>query len=177
MEEDLDFFLRLEDAGPRRHREPLPVRHRGLFASSGQLVGRNFYWLSTKPDVLNFEKTEWYYTPQTEFADFSALQKLQPATVKVTLKPGPPASQDAEFRVTIENTGKGLAFLVHLRVTKPKGGAEILPAYWNDNYISLLPGERREVQVRVRKADLGSAQPDLIVDGFNLSPQTVRIAH
>jgi exo-1,4-beta-D-glucosaminidase len=148
-----------------------------LFASSGQLVGRNFYWLSTKPDVLNFEKTEWYYTPQTEFADFSALQKLQPATVKVTLKPGPPAGRDAEFHATIENTGKGLAFLVHLRVTKPKGGAEILPAYWDDNYISLLPGERREVQVRVRKADLGSAQPDLIVDGFNLSPQTVRTAH
>ena len=148
-----------------------------LFASSGQLIGRNFYWLSTKPDVLNFEKTEWYYTPQTEFADFSALQKLQPAAVKVTLKPAPPASRDAEFHATIENTGKGLAFLVHLRVTKPKGGAEILPAYWDDNYISLLPGERREVQVRVRKADLGTAQPDLIVDGFNLSPQTVRTAH
>jgi len=26
MEEDLDLFLRLEVAGARRHREPLPVR-------------------------------------------------------------------------------------------------------------------------------------------------------
>jgi exo-1,4-beta-D-glucosaminidase len=148
-----------------------------LFSSSGQLLGRNFYWLSTKPDVLNFEKTEWYYTPQTAFADFSALQKLEPAAVKVTLKPGSTASQDAEYHATIENTGKGLAFLVHLRVIKQKGGAEILPAYWDDNYISLLPGERREVQVRVRKSDLGSAQPDLIVDGFNLAPQTIHISH
>lgn len=147
-----------------------------LFSSSGQLVSRNFYWLSTKPDVLNFEKTEWYYTPQTAFADFSALQKLEPAAVKVTLKPGPTVSQDAEYRATIENTGKGLAFLVHLRVTKQKGGAEVLPAYWDDNYISLLPGERREVQVRVRKSDLGSAPPDLIVDGFNLVPQTIHIS-
>jgi exo-1,4-beta-D-glucosaminidase len=148
-----------------------------LISASGQLLSRNFYWLSTKSDVLNFEKTEWYYTPQTAFADFSALQKLEPASVKLTLKPGSTTPQDAEYRATIENAGKGLAFLVHLRVMKPKGGAEILPAYWDDNYISLLPGERREVQVRVRKSDLGSAQPDLIVDGFNLAPQTIHISH
>jgi exo-1,4-beta-D-glucosaminidase len=148
-----------------------------LVSPAGQLLSRNFYWLSTKPDVLNFEKTEWYYTPQTAFADFSALQKLEPAAVKVTLRPGSPASHDAEYRATIENRGKGLAFLIHLRVTKPKGGAEVLPAFWDDNYISLLPGERREVQVRVRKSDLGSAQPDLIVDGFNLAPQTIHISH
>ena len=37
MEEDLDLFLRLEVAGARRHREPLPVRRLGLVASSGPL--------------------------------------------------------------------------------------------------------------------------------------------
>jgi hypothetical protein len=40
MEEDLDFLLRLEVAGPRRHREPLPVRRVGIVASSGQLQRR-----------------------------------------------------------------------------------------------------------------------------------------
>jgi exo-1,4-beta-D-glucosaminidase len=148
-----------------------------LFTSSGQLLSRNFYWLSTKLDVLNFEKTEWYYTPQTAFADFSSLQTLEPAAVKVTMKASPSSGQDAEYRATIENTGKSLAFLVHLRVTKPKGGAEILPAFWDDNYISLLPGERREVQLHLRKTDLGTAQPELIVDGFNVAPQTIHIAH
>jgi hypothetical protein len=37
MEEDLDLLLRLEVAGPRRHREPLPIRRLGIVASSGQL--------------------------------------------------------------------------------------------------------------------------------------------
>jgi exo-1,4-beta-D-glucosaminidase len=148
-----------------------------LFSPGGQLLSRNFYWLSTKSDVLNFEKTEWYYTPQTAFADFSALQTLSPATVKVSVKPSASADHDAEFRVTLENTGKGLAFLTHMRFTKGKDGAEILPVFWDDNYISLLPGERREVQVRVRKSDLGSAQLTLILDGFNIAQQVVHVAH
>ncbi|MBS1840854.1 MAG: glycosyl hydrolase family 2 [Acidobacteria bacterium] len=147
-----------------------------LVSAAGQIISRNFYWLSTKPDVLNFEKTEWYYTPQTGYADFSALQTLAPASVKALLKPAAPAGHDAEFQVTLENTGKNLAFLVHLRLTKGKDAAEILPVFWEDNYISLLPGERREVQVRLRKSDLGPAQPDLIVDGFNAAPHTIHIS-
>ena len=148
-----------------------------LLSSTGQIVSRNFYWLSVKPDVLNFEKTEWYYTPQTAYADFSALQTLPPATVKASFKQGSSADRDAEFHVTVENAGKNLAFLVHLRLTKGKEPADILPVFWEDNYISLLPGERRVVQARLRKSDLGSAQANLIVDGFNSAPQTIRIAH
>ena len=144
-----------------------------LSTSAGELVSRNFYWLSSKSDVLNFEKTEWYYTPQTAYADFSMLRALSPACVKASIKSGSPADRDAEFRVKLENNGKGLAFLVRLRLTKGKDTEEILPVFWEDNYISLLPGERREVQVRLRKSDLGPAQPDLLVDGFNVSLQTV----
>jgi exo-1,4-beta-D-glucosaminidase len=53
---------------------------------------------------------------------------------------------------------------------KAKDGPEILPVFWADNYLSLLPGEKREIGVRVKKSDLGSAKPVLAVDGYNLSP-------
>ncbi|HLK05515.1 MAG TPA: glycoside hydrolase family 2 protein [Candidatus Acidoferrum sp.] len=148
-----------------------------LFSSTGQLVSRNFYWLSTQPDVLNFEKTEWYYTPQTAFSDFTALQTLPPATVKATVKPLPGNERDAEYHVTLKNAGTGLAFLVHLRLVKGAEKTDILPIFWEDNYISLLPGESREVRVHVRKADLGAARPELLLDGFNLAPETIHIAH
>jgi len=147
-----------------------------LFSATGQLLSRNFYWLSTKPDVLNFDKTEWYYTPQTDYSDFSSLQSLPAAIVKGSWKAMHGADRDATYRVTLENTGSGLAFLVRLRLVKGSDATEILPVFSDDNYISLLPGERREVEVRVRKSDLGSAHPSLIVDGFNLAPVTVRAA-
>ena len=148
-----------------------------LYSASGQFISRNFYWLSAKPDVLNFDKTEWYYTPQTDYADFSALQTLPPAKVKASWKAIPSADRDAEYRITLENSGSGLAFLLRLRLVKGTKTTEILPVFWDDNYISLLPGESREVTVRIRKSDLGPAHPDLIVDGFNLAPITVRATH
>jgi exo-1,4-beta-D-glucosaminidase len=146
-----------------------------LFSSSGELLSRNFYWLSKKPDALDFGKTEWYYTPQTEFADLSALQDLPKATVKATLHAVAGKEHDAafRFRVVVENSGKGVAFLTRLRLVKGKEHQEILPVFWQDNYICLLPGERREVEVRVRKSDLDSAKPTLIVDGFNVPPFSV----
>lgn len=79
-------------------------------------------------------------------------------------------SQETAAHVMIENTGSGLAFLVRLRLLKGKDGAEVLPVFFDDNYISLLPGEKREVTVHVRKSDLGGANPVLAVDGFNVAP-------
>jgi exo-1,4-beta-D-glucosaminidase len=140
-----------------------------LFSSSGELISRNFYWLSAKPDVPDFSKTEWYYTPLREYADFAALQDLPKATVTASMKVSNEGPESAA-RVHVENTGSGLAFLVRLRLLKGRDGAEILPVFWDDNYISLLPGEKRDVTVHVRKSDLGGAQPVLAVDGFNVAP-------
>jgi exo-1,4-beta-D-glucosaminidase len=146
-----------------------------LVGASGQLLSRNFYWLSTKPDEMDYTKSEWYYTPQTSFADFSALQDLPKATVRATLRPAVASAHDAAFQVAVENTGKAVAFLTRLRLVKGKDQAEILPVYWDDNYISLLPGEKREVLVRVRESDLAGAHPALLVDGFNVASASVRL--
>ncbi|HEY6386642.1 MAG TPA: sugar-binding domain-containing protein [Candidatus Acidoferrum sp.] len=140
-----------------------------LFSSSGELLSRNFYWLSTKPDIPDFSKTEWYYTPLTEYADFTALQDLPKATVNATMSVSEAGDENAA-RITVENTGTGLAFLVRLRLLKGKDGPEILPVFFDDNYISLLPGEKREITVHVRKSDLGAAKPVLAIDGFNVAP-------
>jgi len=140
-----------------------------LFSSSGKLLSRNFYWLSTKPDVPDFPKSEWYYTPLTQYADFDALQNLPKTTVKASMSLSD-AGPEPAAHVTVENSGSGLAFLVRLRLLKRKDGAEVLPVFWEDNYISLLPREKREITVHVRKTDLGAAQPVLAVDGFNVVP-------
>jgi len=140
-----------------------------LFSPAGELISRNFYWLSTKPDVSEFEKSEWYYTPLSQFADFAALQDLPKASVNASMSLSD-AGNDTAAHITVENTGSSLAFLVRLRLLKGKAGAEVLPVFFDDNYFSLLPGEKREVTVHVRKADLGSAQPALALDGFNLAP-------
>jgi exo-1,4-beta-D-glucosaminidase len=155
-----------------------------LFDSSGQLISRNFYWLSSRPDVPDFAKSEWYYTPNTDFADFTALQNLPKATVNASMQLGASnsggssgesnSSSDFAATVHVENPGTGLAFLVRLRLLKGKGGDEVLPVFWDDNYLCLLPGEKRDITVHLRKADLGNAQPVLAVDGFNVPATDVQ---
>jgi len=135
----------------------------------GEVVSRNFYWLSLKGDVLDFAKTDWYYTPLTSYADFTALQNLPKASVKASRKTRESGDEETS-QIAVENSGTSVAFLVRLRLLKGKDGSEILPVFWEDNYFSLLPGEKREIAVRVRKSDLGSAKSVLAMDGYNLAP-------
>jgi exo-1,4-beta-D-glucosaminidase len=135
--------------------------------SSGNLVSSNFYWLSTKQDVLNFDETDWYYTPQTVFADFTDLDKLPPVELDVayTIEYG---NEDVVAHVTVENPTDYLAFFVHLTVTKGQNGEEVLPILWDDNYFSLLPNETRHVNATFSVSDLDGAVPVVEVGGWNV---------
>ena len=74
--------------------------------------------------------------------------------------------------MTVENPGKSLAFFVHLKVNQG-GGEEILPVIWEDNYFSLLPGEKRELSATYAAEQLHGAQPVVELQGWNVKPKTV----
>jgi len=135
--------------------------------ASGELMGSNFYWLSGKPEVLDWEKSNWYTTPTASYADYTALSQLPKVKLNLahhTERKG----GDAITHVTLENPSKSLAFFVRLKVDKGKGGEEVLPVVWQDNYLSLLPGERREVAATYRAKELGTTQPAVEISGWNV---------
>ena len=54
----------------------------------GKVASENFYWLSTKPDEMAWEKThDTVNTPQSAYADMTALQSLPPVALRVQTKP------------------------------------------------------------------------------------------
>jgi exo-1,4-beta-D-glucosaminidase len=108
--------------------------------AAGAPVSSNFYWLSTEEDVLAWERAEWYYTPTSRHADLTALANLPRTTLALDLEPAGP---DGAVRVRVRNTGSSLAFQVHVRVEDADAGGEVLPVFWSDNYLPLLPGESR----------------------------------
>jgi exo-1,4-beta-D-glucosaminidase len=111
-----------------------------LTNGAGEQVSTNFYWLSTQEDALDWGHTQWFYTPTTTYADLTALASLPQTTL--TLDPDP-AGPDGTVRVRVRNTGSALAFQVHVRLEDADIGQEVLPVFWSDNYLSLLPGETR----------------------------------
>jgi exo-1,4-beta-D-glucosaminidase len=134
-----------------------------LADKSGKTVSRNFYWLSTAPETLDWDKSTWYVTPTKTFADYSALNTLPVLDLNVMARTEGPVTT-----VTVTNPGKALAFAVHLKVTR--GGEETLPVLWQDNYFPLLPGESRQVTATY---SAGRTPPTVEVDGWNVRPKVV----
>ncbi|MFW6159986.1 MAG: glycosyl hydrolase 2 galactose-binding domain-containing protein, partial [Acidobacteriota bacterium] len=135
--------------------------------AAGDVISDNFYWLSTKKDVMDYPATKWYVTPIKEYADFTALNDLPKAKIKVEHDFKSIGTQE-KIIVTLENTSGTLAFFIYLRVVGEKNGKSVLPIYWDDNYISILPGERKTVSGVYNSEDLQGETPVLRVSGWNL---------
>jgi exo-1,4-beta-D-glucosaminidase len=135
--------------------------------SAGKLVGSNFYWLSTKPETLDWAKTTWWMTPTASYADFTALSQLPKVKLQVTERSERKGEEEVTH-VTLQNPSKSVAFFVRLKVTKGAKGEEILPVVWEDNYLSLLPGEKREITATYRARELGAAKAVVEVTGWNV---------
>jgi exo-1,4-beta-D-glucosaminidase len=153
------YFLRLE-----------------LHDAADKLVSDNFYWLSTKADTLDWKhKKDTVYTPQVEFGDLTGLNSLPPAKMVVSKQSLGKSRGENWMTLTIENNGAGIAFMVHPRVTRGKGGEDVTPIFWSDNYFSLLPGEKRSLKVRYDDTALGGKEPVLEVEGYNVVPGSVPV--
>jgi exo-1,4-beta-D-glucosaminidase len=135
--------------------------------STGKQVGSNFYWLSTKPEVIDWAKSNWWMTPTASYADFTAISQLPKVKLKV-MDRTEHKGEESITHVTLENPSKSLAFFVRLKVDKGVKGEEILPVIWEDNYISLLPGEKREITATYRESELGAAKAAVEVSGWNV---------
>jgi exo-1,4-beta-D-glucosaminidase len=138
---------------------------------NGIEIDNNFYWLSTKPDVLDYDaKVEpWpYYTPSKEFADLTALNFLPQAKVDFEYH-AEITSDQTKLTATLHNPADTIAFFIELRISDKKTGQMILPVFWQDNYISLLPGEKRTIEAAF---SVKNNQAVLTINGWNLENRT-----
>ncbi|MGC1372894.1 MAG: glycosyl hydrolase family 2, partial [Candidatus Sulfotelmatobacter sp.] len=135
--------------------------------SAGKIVGSNFYWLSTKPETIDWAKSTWWMTPTASFADYTSLSQLP--KVKLSLSERTERKGDDSItHVTIKNPSQTLAFFVRLKLDRGEHGEEILPVLWEDNYISLLPGEKREISATYRADELRGEKPSVQISGWNV---------
>ncbi len=137
--------------------------------SKGKVVSSNFYWLSKEPEVPDWAKSTWSYTPTKTFADLTGLMALPKVSLSVSSRTT--HTEEGITSVTVANPTPRLAFFVRLRVTKGQKGAEVLPIFWEDNYFPLMPGAKRTISATYRLADLGGAVPSVALNGWNVLPQ------
>ncbi|MBN2214043.1 MAG: glycoside hydrolase family 2 [Bacteroidales bacterium] len=138
-----------------------------LKGNKGEPEAINFYWLSTREDILDYDNSEWYLTGNSSYADLTGINSMD--EIEIEVKHDFISQGDTLFvRVSLENPTDQLAFFIELILKGKKSGRYILPVFWEDNYISLLPGEKREITGYVFKKDLGTVKPFFSYKGWNI---------
>ncbi len=144
-----------------------------LYDDKDRETDRNFYWLSQKQDVLDYEYEfeDWpFYTPSKEYADYRALHKLKKVKpdVKYRLEK---KNNGMHLLVELTNKDKELAFFTELSVLSGKDGLTYLPVFWDDNYVTLLPGESVKLKVTVPVNIKKEDKPVIKVSGWNVEEE------
>ena len=129
--------------------------------TNGKLLSDNFYWQAA-------HKT-----------DYRRLGAMPAATLTATAKTSAGAAPDARtgeqhMAVTLTNGGTGAALATKLTLEDASTGERVLPAYYSDNYVSLLPGETKVVAVSYPAA---SAHGTVRVGmrGWNVAPAAIAV--
>jgi beta-mannosidase len=138
-----------------------------LSDKDGHLISDNFYWrtLAVLPAATTrAARSRGQNGPREDFRD---LQAMPAATIDVTF-----TRRDAGSRCLIDakvsNRGPSIALLTHIQLRRALSNDRVLPVFYSDNYLSLLPSESRTIHIEAASADLAKEQPSLAVDGWNV---------
>jgi mannosylglycoprotein endo-beta-mannosidase len=118
-----------------------------------KVVDENIYWL---PD---------------QYGEYSGLQKMAASQVEIAAKQTAPG----KIEVTLTNPANApVAFFNRLSLVDEQTNNRLLPVFFSDNYISVLPGQQSSVQITY---DIGQypKMPLLSIGGWNLKQRTYTI--
>jgi len=121
--------------------------------AAGTLISDNLYWWAK--DEANLR--ELISLPQAKLTS-SATVAADGTERKATVK--------------IMNSGATPVLMIKLTLKDAATGARILPAYYSENYVSLLPGEQRTITVNFPS---GQGEPAIGLRGWNLATQTIAV--
>lgn len=107
---------------------------------------------------------------------YHELLALPPAAVTARVLKRIEEGDETVVQLTVQNTSGIPAVNVWLEVLKGPQGEEVLPGFWNENALLLLPREERHLTVRFRTKDLHDQPPHLMVEGWNVLPAETDMA-
>jgi hypothetical protein len=121
-----------------------------------KLVSDNFYWRAL-PDHAD---------------NLADLEQLPKVTLKAHISrhdlPG-----KCVLEVTLSNPAPTVALMAHLQLRRQHTENRVLPVFYTDNYVSLVPGETKTITIEAAQSDLAGALPLVVVDGWNIDVNPV----
>ena len=126
-----------------------------LTDATGKVVSENFYWRGTN------------------YRNYYGLNNLKPVQLVVT-EPKSEALANGMTRMTLDITNPAnsgtVAFSIRPKPVIPSTGEQVLPAFMNDGYFALLPGETKHITFDYHPAKAGGEKPKVVVECWNNVP-------
>ncbi|MDO3626518.1 sugar-binding domain-containing protein [Mucilaginibacter sp. BT774] len=122
---------------------------------TGKVVSHNVYWLSSGNN-------------------FRALNSMRNTQVETRVLKAEKGRSENKWTLQFTNSSGKLAFFVRPQLIK--NGEEVMPSYWTGNYFTLAPKESITVSVSAPVAKLGGVEPTVLLEGWNVEKQTIKLA-
>ena len=119
-----------------------------LTDAKGELLSENFYWRG---------KEEGNYQSLLQLPKVSISKDVAVELV----------GNEWHMTAKVKNDTKTPALMLRLKVVGGTSGKMLLPVFYSDNYFSLMPGEEKEVRMKLYDADTYGEKPSLTISGFN----------
>ncbi|MGF7144530.1 hypothetical protein HNQ56_002961 [Anaerotaenia torta] len=128
----------------------------------GRLAGENFYWHNHRSS-----------------RDFRTMSQLEYVHLQACMEEADGTWQQeagwSGYSMELANLSEVPALQIRIKVLRQETGERVLPVFYEDNYFSLMPGERKRVRLEFRNSNLMGESPQFVVEGFNIHRQTVGI--
>jgi Exo-beta-D-glucosaminidase Ig-fold domain/Glycosyl hydrolases family 2/Glycosyl hydrolases family 2, sugar binding domain/Glycosyl hydrolases family 2, TIM barrel domain len=122
-----------------------------LHDAAGKLISDNFYWRGL-PEQQD---------------DLKGLASLPMVTLDAKATRNDVGGKSL-LTVTLHNSGAQIALMAHLQLRRKSSGERVLPVYYSDNYVSLLPNETKTITIDAATSDLKGEGALVLVDGWNV---------
>ncbi len=116
-----------------------------LFGDTGKLIVDNTYWQSQKDDDLGVRGHDMVMTlRQDKWADMTALNTMPPVAVEMTATQTK-IGKESHVTIRLHNPTEHIAFFERATISAKRDGNEILPILYDDNYLTVFPGDTDEI--------------------------------
>ena len=120
--------------------------------AQGKVISTNFYWRGEPgyPDV------------------FTDLDKMPPVPIEFQVARAD-ANGKRQLTLTVHNPTANIALMAHLQLRRQHSGDRVLPAYYSENYFSLVANEFKTITIESDLAAFKGDDPLITVDGWNVT--------
>jgi hypothetical protein len=105
--------------------------------------------------------------------DFTGLRQMPSARVEAKVLAAEKKDGYTGWTIQFKNVSSTLAFFLNPQIIK--GGEEVLPSYWSDNYFSIAAGKSITVKVSCPATELAGSVPQLRLEGWNITAGHLRL--